>query len=143
MQGVSAHIVQLKPKGKNKRLECRLSYSNICQYNKSEHYLTKCVGKRCKYYSITSRNKDNKNQTGSYIDKSIHPYLNKTITLVSLKTKKEVKIKIVKDSEEIPFEGLYSQSSKLGKALINKIIGDIIIVEYKNDKFIYKIKAIG
>jgi transcription elongation GreA/GreB family factor len=147
MQGVSAHIEYLKPKGKNKRLECKSSYDNICQYNKSEHYLTKCVGKRCKYYSSTPRDKKsrenlNNKSKESNIDRKTHPYLNKTITLVSLKTKNEIRIKIVKDNEEIPFEGLYSQSSEVGKELLDKRINDIIVIKYCSDEFKYRIKYI-
>lgn len=146
MQGVSAHIEYINPKGKKRKVECRESYSNICQYNKSEHYLTKCVEKRCEYYRYLpkdeSKEKLNDKSSGRSIDRSTHPYLYKNILLVSFKTKKEIKIIIVKDSEEIPFEGLYSQSSEVGKLLLNKRINDVIVIKHLNDEFKYRIKEI-
>ena len=170
MQGVSAHIEYIKPKSKKQKIECREEYSKICQYNKSEHYLKKCVENRCKYYgylfedkakeTLKDKSKDKlkdkpkeklkdkpkeklkDKSSGRNIDRTTHPYLYKNIILISLKTKNEIKIKIVKDSEEIPFEGLYSQSSEVGKLLLYKNINDVVSIRYLNDEFKYRIKEI-
>lgn len=137
MQWVSAHIEYINPKSKKTKIECREDYSKICQYNKSEHYLSKCVENRCKYYGhlfedkanekLKDKSKDKPKEkvkdksSGRNIDRSTHPYLYKNIIMVSL-AKQDANEKIAENYKERNLKYEYKVNTNI---LIGKLISMI------------------
>ncbi len=65
------------------------------------------------------------------------------VTLRNLKTDKEVQYRVVSGEEADPRAGKISSSSPVGKALLDKVIGDVVEVEVPAGIVKYRIDEIG
>jgi len=66
----------------------------------------------------------------------------KKFDVVETKTNKNYTFTLVGFGESNPWEGKISTESPLGKAFLNKKLGDIVEVQTPNGKVVYKIKKI-
>lgn len=65
-----------------------------------------------------------------------------TVTITNIKTKQTLTYKLVGDTDSNPLNGLISNASPIGSALINKKVGDIAIVKTPAGIAQYKIEKI-
>lgn len=159
MQGTSAHLEYIGPKGRKRRSSCVYNKKGICDCKKSSTYMSKCVGRMyCQYFddtvegrehykneleqihSYSSNNKISSNRKISNNNKNIHKIqCCKKVTLLSLETGKLLNIEIVSDEDSNPFIQRYSESSQMGKQIKRNCVGDVFSLIVSNKTKHYKI----
>ena len=115
MQGVSAELEYIGPRGRKRKKNCVFYFEGICKNAKINNYLCKCVGRMfCSTYTdIINNENDNKGQ------QNYREFLNKKITLLNIKENEIIKITIVEDKYEDIFNNKFSIKSQIGQALVN------------------------
>lgn len=144
MQGTSAYLEYIGPKGKKKKRNCIYYKDNKCSNIKSPIYLLNCIGRMyCSNYddlkTEEKRNSDEYENNLIYqkkykeekdrINRSKNNYLNresllnKEVILLDIETNEVIDITIVEEKDKDILSDKISIESPLGRALCRTSIG--------------------
>lgn len=162
MQGTSAYLEYVGPKGRKRKKDCVYNKDNTCHHIKSQIYLSHCVGRMyCSNYD-DSKIEENKNldeYQSNFIEKKNYKrndkksknkevylskgnLLSKTITLLDTKTNEIINIKIVEEKEKDILSDKISIQSPLGRALCKTNIGSEFEINQEGNVIKYILKEI-
>lgn len=165
MQGTSAHLEYIGPKGRKKRSSCAYNKKGTCYFTKSSTYIAKCVGRMyCQYFDDSKETRDsykedlikiksyrmseeNKTKKGKKINnkkisntknsRKIDNYNN--VTLLCLDTGELLQIEIVSDTKADPLNNKYSEKSFMARKIRFNWIGSTFNLFTDNKTKKYKI----
>lgn len=146
MQGTSAYLEYIGPKGKKKKRNCIYNKNNQCRNEKSPIYLLNCIGRMLcnKYDDLKAEEKRNSDEYEDNViyqkkykeekerinrSKSEDAYLsrkdllNKEVILLDLETNEVIDITIVEEKDKDILSDKISIESPLGRALCRTSIG--------------------
>lgn len=143
MQGTSAHLEYIGPKGRKRRSCCAYYEKGICKYSRIQTYLSKCVGRVfCGYFtedttaleqekeykeSLLKQHCKETSLKQSYKECTNHQLYGKIFRVIELGTGKIFEFKFVKSPQvrsDIIKE--YSFNSKEAKKFLDKKSSDLI-----------------
>lgn len=157
MQGVSAYLEYVGPRGKKRKKNCIYNKDNICHHLKSPSYLLHCVGRTyCSYFDDlkTEENmnsddyetniifqkrykrendKINKNENLNLRENLLY----RKVRLLDIDTHEIIDITIVEDKDQDLSVDKVSIQSPLGKALSKTSIGNKFEVKQRNSTVKY------
>lgn len=165
MQGTSAYLEYIGPKGKKKKRNCIYYNDNKCSNTKSPIYLLNCIGRmycnnyddlktdeksnsdeyetnvvyQRKYKEENDRKNRSKNENAYLSRESL---LNKDVILLDLDTNEVIDIRIVEEKDKDILSDKISIESPLGRALCRTSIGNEFEVVQGNSTIKYMIKNV-
>lgn len=165
MQGTSAYLEYIGPKGKKRKRNCIYNKENQCRNVKSPIYLLNCIGRLyCnKYDDLKTEEKSNSDEYEENViykkkykeekdrinrSKSESAYLsresllNKEVILLDLETNEVIDITIVEEKDKDILSDKISIESPLGRALCRTSIGSEFEVIQGNSIAKYFIESI-
>lgn len=165
MQGTSAYLEYIGPKGKKRKRNCIYNKNNQCRNEKSPIYLLNCIGRMLcnKYDDLKTEEKSNLDEYEDNViyqkkyreekerinrSKSENAYLsrkdllNKEVRLLDLETNEVIDITIVEEKDKDILSDKVSIESPLGKALCRTSIGSEFEVMQGNSIVKYLLKDI-
>ena len=159
MQGVSAYLEYVGPRGRKRKKNCVYYNEQICHCKNSNYYLLNCGGR----YSCM--NYDDSEETAVIYEKSREEFKLKTrqaklredrklevnattvrvvkkIKIEVIQTKKMFLVQLVDKSKANPKACMFDRNSKTGKRLSKCKAGDIVDITMGDGKT-YKVKVIN
>ncbi|NFE75187.1 GreA/GreB family elongation factor [Clostridium botulinum] len=154
MQGTSAYLEYIGPKGRKRKKNCIYNKNNICYYTKAQTYSGSCVGRvYCGNYDDSNnedisldkykkdikpqnkckKNNNKKKSRNAKKHLSQKDLLYKEVMLLDKETKETIYIKIVEDKDKDVLSDKISIKSPLGQALCKTNIGrEFEVIQGKN-----------
>lgn len=154
MQGVSAHLEYVGPKGRKSKKSCVYYNDRICHCKNSNYYLLRCGGRSfCSDFDdseqakedyenylrdILSRKnkvtkyKSNKKESKKYIE-------NKKFKIEDVITKKKYLVQLVSKKNENEKACIFYRESKIGKVFSKCNIGDYVEFVMNGDNHKFKV----
>lgn len=164
MQGTSAYIEYIGPRGRKRKKDCIYNKHNKCNNKKCQIYLFNCIGRMyCTKYDDTKEEETNLNNYGNSVryEKKHKKYedkingnkrdinslkrkslLNKKVKLLDVEENEIINITIVEENQEDIFSDKISIESPLGKALCGVSVGSEFEIVQGNNIIKYLLKAI-
>ena len=169
MQGTSAHLEYIGPKGRKRRSSCVYNKKGTCYDTKSSTYMGKCVGRiYCKYFDDTKEAREhfkedlkeiksyklsgenNKNSKNKKNNKNKRNTDTKIFTGAKNVRKidgcQKITLLCLETKELLqieivpdPFIQRYSESSQMGKQIKRNCVGDVFSLIVSNKTKHYKI----
>lgn len=165
MQGTSAYLEYIGPKGKKKKRNCIYYNDNKCSNTKSPIYLLNCIGRMLchNYDDLKTEEKSNSDEYEDNLvyqkkfkeekdriskSKSEDAYLsresllNKEVILLDIETNEVIDITIVEEKDKDILADKISIESPLGKALCRTSIGSEFEVMQGNNIIKYVLETV-
>ena len=166
MQGVSAHLEYVGPKGRKRKKSCVYYNDGICHCTKSNYYLLKCGGRcACSYYDDSeevkeyyynylgeiinidnkvTKHKSNKKRNENIIKNcSTEKHMeNKNIKIEDIVTKKKYLVQLVSKDKENEKACIFYIKSEIGKLFAKCKVGDYVEFVMNGDNHKFKVKEI-
>lgn len=165
MQGTSAYLEYIGPKGRKRKKDCIYNRNNECHHLKSQNYLLHCVGRlycsyyndleiednidsnKCetdfiykKHYRRDSDGRNRNNNEGIYLSKE--KLINKKVILLDIEANEIIEITIVNEKDKDELVNKISINSPLGNALCGTYIGSKFEVVQGSNTVKYMIKNV-